>query len=128
MAAIIFATGDESPNSMTLTFQRNPEYPRSHPGVAPAHVQYFAADGAPYLAEFGLSAEVELTWSPNGPMHGDDYAALQVFVRYVRATQDQWTYTDDAGVEHLAYFTETPDGFAHLPHGFAGTLRMKVMS
>lgn len=128
MAAIRFATTAESADSMTLTFARNPSFPRDAPIAGPATLTYLSADGTAYRQQLGTLRDLELQWPPAGPMSDDDFSSLRTFVLYVRGTQDRFTYRDEDGVDHDAWLT-SPDllrSFTQHPHGFAGKLSIRI--
>lgn len=128
MGYVRFVTTAESPNSMTLTFQRNPSFPRGTPIAGPAWIAYRSADGTPYKEEVGVLADVRLIWPANAPMHEDDFADLRTFWTYVRGTQDLFTYRDEDAVDHDAHFMSTPHEFTHEPHGYSGSLELRLRS
>ncbi len=128
MSAVSFATTAESASSMTLAFSRNPSFPQSVSVADEGGIAYRSADNTPYMEITGRSADVALVWPADGPMAEDDYLDLQTFARYVRGTQDQFTYTDAGGEDHAAYLLGGWADGVEVAHGFAVTLVLRIRS
>lgn len=126
MSAVAFsATIDMSP--VVLTFEVNPSHPQAESAVHPLIVTELSGLGTPHQVDLGTFGRVDLAWPDECPMSDTDYkdgaanANLRDFVRGVRTAA--FTYTDEAGTQHLAHFIAVPP-FRKVAAGYAGGLSL----